>query len=62
MEPRKMAGWCLITFGIINVLHAIYMNETRGRVITTLFIIITSLLFTLGAACLWLNKKGRSSS
>ncbi len=62
MEPRKMAGWCLILFGVINVLHAVYMTETKGRVMTTFFIIVTSLLFTLGAACLWLNNKGRRSS
>ncbi|HEX8749098.1 MAG TPA: hypothetical protein VF717_18120 [Pyrinomonadaceae bacterium] len=61
MEPRKMAGWCLILFGLINVLHAIYMQGTQGRGITVLYAFITSLLFTLGAAFLWLNKKGRSS-
>ena len=62
MEPRKMAGWCFILFGVIHLLHAVHLQATTGRGITTLYALITSLLFTLGAAFLWLNKKGRSSS
>jgi hypothetical protein len=62
MEPRKMAGWCLILFGVINVLHAVHLYATMGRGMTTLYALITSLLFTAGAAFLWLNKRGRQSS
>jgi hypothetical protein len=57
-----MAGWCLIIFGVINVLHAIYINETEGRGMSVLYAFVTSLLFTLGAAFLWLNKKRRTGS
>ncbi|HEX8175949.1 MAG TPA: hypothetical protein VF543_12595 [Pyrinomonadaceae bacterium] len=62
MEPRKMAGWCLILFGVINVLHAVYIHGTQGRGMTVLYVFVTSTLFTLGAAFLWLNKRGRSGS
>jgi uncharacterized membrane protein HdeD (DUF308 family) len=62
MEPRKMAGWCLILFGVINVLHAFHLYATEGRGMTTLYTFITALLFTVGAAFLCLNKKGQSSS
>jgi hypothetical protein len=62
MEPRKMAGWCLILFGVIKVLHAIYIHGTEGRGMTVLYAFVTSLLFTSGAAFLWLNKQGRSAS
>lgn len=62
MEPRKMAGWCLILFGVINVLQAIYIHDTEGRGMSVRYAFVTSLLFTLGAACIWLNKKGRSGS
>lgn len=62
MEPRKMAGWCLILFGVINVLHAVYLHGTQGRGMTVLYALVTSLLFTLGAAFLLLNRKGRSGS
>lgn len=62
MDIREMAGWCLILFGVINVLHAIYLNATMGQRMTTLYTVITSLLFTAGAALLWLNKKRPSNS
>ena len=62
MEPRTMAGWCLILFGIINVLHAVNIYTTTGRGMTVLYTLVTSLLFTAGAAFLWVNKKGRRSS
>ena len=62
MDVRKMAGWCLILFGVINVLHAIYQHETFGRGMTTVYALVTSLLFTAGAALLWLKKKEASKS
>ena len=62
MDVRKMAGWCLILFGVINVLHAIYQYETFGRGMTTLYALVTSLLFTGGAAFLWFKRKDTSGS
>lgn len=57
MEIRKMAGLCLILFGVINVLQAIHIYGRYGRGISTTQAFVTSLLFTAGAAFLWLNKK-----
>jgi hypothetical protein len=57
MEIRNMAGWCLILFGLINVLHAVHLHFTAGGEVGTLYRIITSLLFTGGAACLMLKFK-----
>ena len=62
MEIRKMAGWCLIIFGVINVLHAIYLYKLLGQSMSTLYTFITALLFTIGAAFLWLPRKGSSNS
>jgi hypothetical protein len=62
MNVRKMAGWCLILFGVINVLHAIHLNARMGLGVTTFYTFITSLLFTTGAALLWLNKKRAANS
>lgn len=57
MDIRKMAGWCLILFGVINLLHAINTHATMGREMSVPYIFLTSLLFTAGAAFLWLKKK-----
>lgn len=56
MEIRKMVGWCLILLGVVKVLHAIHLNATTGHSVGTLSIFMISLLFTVGAAFLWLNR------
>jgi hypothetical protein len=62
MAIRKMAGWCLILLGIINVLHSIHLHAVMGQQTTTLNTIVTSLLFTVGAAFLFHRKNNRRSS
>ena len=61
MDIRKMAGWCLILFGVINVLHGVHQYATFGRGMSTLYVFVTSLLFTGGAALLLLNRKAARS-
>jgi hypothetical protein len=58
MKIRKMIGWCLILFAVINVLHAVHLHRIMGWEISASYAFITALLFTGGAAALWLNKAG----
>jgi hypothetical protein len=52
MTVNRMAGCCLILFGIINVLHEIHLNSTgRGRP-GLVYAIITAALFAVGTALL----------
>ena len=52
MTINRMAGCCLILFGIINVLHEIALNNTgRGRP-GIVYAMVTAALFALGAALL----------
>ena len=56
MEINKMAGWCLIIFGVVNVLHEIHLrNVGRGQP-GIAYTLVTSILFTAGAALLWGRK------
>ena len=61
MEIRKMVGWCLILLGVVKVFHAIHLQAVMGQKMGTLQIVMISLLFTVGAAFLWLNKSWRRS-
>lgn len=61
MEIRQMAGWCLILLGAVKVLHAIHLHTVMGQRAGTLSIVMISLLFTAGAAFLWLRKAPRRS-
>jgi hypothetical protein len=56
MEIRKMAGWCLIVLGAAKVLQAIHLHAAPGQQMGPLSVVMISLLFTVGAACLWLNR------
>ena len=48
MNINRMAGCCLLLFGIINVLHEIVLNGTgRGRP-GIAYGLVTAALFTLG--------------
>jgi hypothetical protein len=52
MDVNKLAGACLIIFGIINVLHEIVVRSTaRGRP-GSAYAFVTALLFTFGALLL----------
>ena len=63
MTVNRMAGCCLILFGIINVLHEVHLNSTgRGRP-GVLYAIITAALFAIGTALLlWPKHKQRQQS
>ena len=52
MEARKMAGCCLILFGIINVLHKVHLNEFASDAVSAPYKIVTALLFAVGAGLL----------
>jgi hypothetical protein len=56
VQVNKLAGWCLIVFGIINVLHEISLRTTGRREPGAGYALITALLFTAGAALLWGRK------
>jgi hypothetical protein len=52
LQINKLAGWCLIVFGIINVLHEISLRTLGRREPGTGYALFTALLFTAGAAAL----------
>lgn len=57
MEIRKMAGWFFILMGVISVLQYIHLHRITGQGISTFKAILISLLFTIGAAFLWRNRR-----
>jgi hypothetical protein len=46
----KMEGYCLILFGIINVLHEINLRATGLREPGIVYALVTAVFFTAGAA------------
>lgn len=56
MGIRKMAGWCLILLGAVKVFQAIHIHATSGRSLGAISAVVISLLFTSGAAFLWLGR------
>jgi hypothetical protein len=57
----KMAGYCLILFGIINVLHEINLRATGLREPGIVYALVTAVFFTAGAALLWRSKIDRQN-
>ncbi len=49
MDVNKLAGACLILFGIINVLHEIVVRATGRSTPGFFYAFVTALLFTFGA-------------
>jgi hypothetical protein len=49
MDVNKLAGACLIIFGIINVLHEIVVRATGRSTPGFGYAFVTALLFTFGA-------------
>ena len=49
MDVNKMAGWCLIVFAVINVLHEIVVRLTERGTPGVAYAAVTAVLFTLGA-------------
>ncbi len=56
MKIFKMAGYCLILLGIINVLHEINLRATGLREPGIGYALVTAVFFTAGAALLWRSK------
>jgi len=56
VDINKMAGYCLIIFSLINVLHEIHLR-TVGRGQPGIgYALTTSILFTAGAVLLWRRR------
>lgn len=53
MQVNKLIGWCLILFGVINILHAIFTGWRDNNVPGVPFTLVTALLFTFGCVFLW---------
>lgn len=61
MNINRMAGCCLLLFGIINVLHEIVLNGTgRGRP-GIAYGLVTAALFTLGTALFLRPTRARTA-
>lgn len=56
MEIRKMAGWCLILLGVVRVFQTIHLQTVKAEGVGPISVALISLLFTVGAAFLLLNK------
>ena len=48
MQVNKLIGWCLILFGVINVLHEIFERWSGPNVPGVPYTLVTALLFTFG--------------
>ena len=53
MQVNKLIGWCLILFGVINVLHEIVERWRGDNIPGVPYTLVTALLFTLGFVFLW---------
>jgi hypothetical protein len=53
MNAQKMLGWCLIVMGLVHIFRAIHLSADQGQEVGPIFVFITALLFTGGAALLW---------
>lgn len=52
MDVNKLAGWCLITLAMVNVLHEIFVRFRDAGTPGTGYAFVTALFFTLGAVLL----------
>jgi hypothetical protein len=57
MDVNKLAGWCLIVFGMINVLHEIVIRSTGRGTPGVGYAFVTATLFTLGAALVLRSRR-----
>ena len=61
MSVNKLAGACLIMFGIVNVLHEIVMRSTGRGEPGIPYALVTALFFTFGAV-LFLRRSTTQTS
>ena len=61
MDVNKLAGWCLITLGVVNVLHEIFIRYRDAATPGIGYAFVTALFFTAGAVLLILKpiRSGR---
>jgi uncharacterized membrane protein HdeD (DUF308 family) len=52
MDVNKLAGWCLILLGIINVLHGVFLRYRDNASPGILFALVTAAFITFGAVLL----------
>ena len=52
MDVNKMAGWCLIVLGVVNVLHEIFIRYRDNARPGIPYAIVTAAFFTFGAVLL----------
>jgi hypothetical protein len=57
MSVRKMVGLFLIVMGLVRVFQALSEHAPAGRAGNSLYVFVTALLFTLGAALVWWDGK-----
>ena len=60
MSVNKLAGACLIMFGIVNVLHEIALRSNGRGNPGIGYAIVTALLFTFGAVLLLRRSTSQS--
>jgi hypothetical protein len=52
MDVNKLAGWCLITLAVVNVLHEIFIRYRDGATPGFGYAFVTALFFTAGVVLL----------
>jgi len=57
MSVRKMVGLFLIVMGLVQIFQGLSEHAPAGRGGNSLYVFVTALLFTLGAALIWWDGK-----
>ena len=52
MDVNKLAGWCLITLSVVNVLHEIVIRYRDSGTPGIKYAFVTALFFTMGMVLL----------
>lgn len=52
MDVNKLAGWCLITLAVVNVLHEVFVRYRDAGSPGVAYAAVTAALFTAGAVLL----------
>jgi hypothetical protein len=56
VRVNTLAGWCLIIFGVVNVLHEISLTSSGRGKPGIAYAVVSSVMFTAGAVLLWRDK------
>ncbi|HEY0083575.1 MAG TPA: hypothetical protein VGB61_12345 [Pyrinomonadaceae bacterium] len=57
MNTRKLTGLFLIVMGLVRIFQSLSGQGQTGRAVSSLYVFMTALLFTLGAALVWWDNK-----